>query len=173
MRNPDATPATLALRRNDGVLVVEIAGDWLDRTSLPSVSAVEQELASRTPKALEFDAGGLGRWDSALMVRILTVHDLCATAKVEFRAQTLPKGLASLIALSQAVPEKSDAARRVVTPSFLERVGESGLAAWTGGAAMLSFLGESVVASLKLVRGQAQFRWAIWPRSWRPADRRR
>ena len=47
-----------------------------------------------------------------------------------------------------------------MTPSFLQRVGESGLAAWTGGAAMLSFLGESVVASLKLVRGQAQFRWS-------------
>jgi phospholipid/cholesterol/gamma-HCH transport system permease protein len=58
------------------------------------------------------------------------------------------------------VPEKADAARKAATPSFLQRVGESGLAAWTGGAAMLSFLGESVVASLKLVRGRAQFRWS-------------
>src|SRR5207245_773730 len=33
-----------------------------------------------------------------------------------------------------------------------------GLATWTGGAAMLSFLGESVLALLKLVRRQAQFR---------------
>ena len=102
----------------------------------------------------------LGRWDSALMVRILALNDLCAKAKVEFRAKTLPGGLAKLIALSQAVPEKTDAARKEVTPSFLQRVGESGLAAWTGGAAMLSFMGESVVASLKLVRGRAQFRWS-------------
>jgi phospholipid/cholesterol/gamma-HCH transport system permease protein len=57
------------------------------------------------------------------------------------------------------VPEKSDAARKEVKLSFLERVGESGLAAWSGGAAMLGFLGESVVALLKLVRGRAQFRW--------------
>ena len=34
--------------------------------------------------------------------------------QVEFRAQTLPPGLAKLIALSQAVPEKSDAARKEV-----------------------------------------------------------
>ena len=111
-------------------------------------------------KALEFDAQGLGRWDSALMVRILALHDLCAKGKVEFRAETLPAGLAKLIALSQAVPEKKDAARKDATPSFLQRVGESGLAAWTGGAAMLSFMGESVVALLKLLRGRAQFRWS-------------
>jgi phospholipid/cholesterol/gamma-HCH transport system permease protein len=58
------------------------------------------------------------------------------------------------------VPEKADAARKITTPSLLQRVGESGVAAWAGGGVMLSFLGESVVASLKLVRGVAQFRWS-------------
>src|SRR5204862_6726629 len=134
--------------------------DWLDRSSLPDVSPVEGELSGHSVKALEFDASALGRWDSALMVRILALNDLCAKAKIEFRATTLPEGLAKLIALSQAVPEKADAARKITTPPFLQRVGESGLAAWTGGLAMFSFLGESVVASLKLVRGRAQFRWS-------------
>jgi phospholipid/cholesterol/gamma-HCH transport system permease protein len=158
--NSEHTPARLTVRRKeDGVILVEIAGDWLDRTGLPDISAVERELARSGASTLEFDAQGLGRWDSALMVRILAINDLCAKGKVEFRAKTLPGGLAKLIALSQAVPEKTDAARKAITPSFLQRVGESGLAAWTGGAAMLSFLGESVVAALKLVRGQAQFRW--------------
>ena len=160
MSNSQHTPARLTVRRKeDGVILVEIAGDWLDRTGLPDISAVERELARSGASTLEFDAQGLGRWDSALMVRILAINDLCAKGKVEFRAKTLPGGLAKLIALSQAVPEKTDAARKAITPSFLQRVGESGLAAWTGGAAMLSFLGESVVAALKLVRGQAQFRW--------------
>jgi phospholipid/cholesterol/gamma-HCH transport system permease protein len=160
MRNPEPIPARLTIRPKDpGVLLVEIAGDWLDRTGLPNISVVEKELASSGARALEFDAQGLGGWDSALMVRILAINDLCAKGKVEFRAKTLPSGLAKLIALSQAVPEKSDAARKEVKLSFLERVGESGLAAWTGGAAMLGFLGESVVALLKLVRGRAQFRW--------------
>ncbi len=160
MSEPEHTPARLTARRKeDSVLLVQIAGDWLDRTGLPDLSAVEQELAGDELKALEFEAKDLGRWDSALMVRILAVHDLCAKAKVEFRAQTLPAGLAKLIALSQAVPEKADAARKEVTPSYLQRVGESGLAAWTGGEAMLSFMGESVLSLLKLVRGQAQFRF--------------
>ena len=160
MRNPEPIPARLTIRPKDaGVLLVEIAGDWLDRTGLPNISVVEKELASSGARALEFDAQGLGGWDSALMVRILAINDLCAKGKVEFRAKTLPSGLAKLIALSQAVPEKSDAARKEVKLSFLERVGESGLAAWTGGAAMLGFLGGSVVALLKLGRGRAQFRW--------------
>jgi phospholipid/cholesterol/gamma-HCH transport system permease protein len=160
MRNPEPIPARLTIRPKDpGVLLVEIAGDWLDRTGLPNISVVEKELASSGARALEFDAQGLGGWDSALLVRILAINDLCAKGKVEFRAKTLPSGLAKLIALSQAVPEKSDAARKEVKLSFLERVGESGLAAWSGGAAMLGFLGESVVALLKLVRGRAQFRW--------------
>jgi phospholipid/cholesterol/gamma-HCH transport system permease protein len=141
------------------VLVVELAGDWLDRTGLPDVSAVAQELAGSGVKAMEFEAKELGRWDSALMVRILALNDLCAKGKVEFRTATLPDGLAKLITLSQAVPEKADAARRVTKTPFLERVGESGVAFWTGGQVMLSFLGESVVALLKLARGRAQFRW--------------
>jgi phospholipid/cholesterol/gamma-HCH transport system permease protein len=161
MSNPEHTLARLIVRRKeDGVLLVEIAGDWLDRSVLPGVSAVEGELSGDRVKALAFDASALGRWDSALLVRILALHDLCAKAKIEFRSATLPEGLAKLIALSQAVPEKADAARKEVVPTFLQRVGESGLEVWTGGAAMLSFLGESVVASLKLVRGRAQFRWS-------------
>jgi len=161
MSNPEHTLARLTTRRKeDGILLVQIAGDWLDRSALPDLAAVEQELARTQAKALEFEASTLGRWDSALMVRILAINDLCTKAKLEFRASTLPEGLAKLIALSQAVPEKADAARKVTTPPFLQRVGESGLATWTGGLAMMSFLGESVVAALKLVRGQAQFRWS-------------
>ena len=162
MSQQEHTPPRLAVRRTDpGALVVEIAGDWLDRTGLPDVSAVEKELAGGPVKALEFDATGLGRWDSALMVRILaTPRPLRQRRRSSSAPQTLPAGLAKLIALSQAVPEKTDAARKELKPSFLQRVGESGLAAWTGGAAMLSFLGESVLALLKLVRGRAQFRWS-------------
>jgi len=157
----ERTPARLAVgQKGSGVLVVTVAGDWLERSALPGVSAVEKELASTPVKALEFDATRLGGWDSALMVRILALHELCVKGNVEFRAATLPAGLAKLIALAQALPEKKDAVRRAETSSFLQRVGESGLGMWTGGKVMLGFLGESAVAFSKLVRGRAGFRWA-------------
>jgi phospholipid/cholesterol/gamma-HCH transport system permease protein len=161
MTNQAKVPARLAVRRAaEGVLLIELGGDWLQRSGLPDVSALEPELAGNPVKALAFEAQGLGGWDSALMVRILALHELCARRNIEFRAQTLPAGLAKLMALSQAVPEKKDAVRQVETASFLRRVGESGLEFWTGGQTMLSFMGESVLALVKLVRGRAQFRWA-------------
>jgi phospholipid/cholesterol/gamma-HCH transport system permease protein len=64
-----------------------------------------------------------------------------------------------LLALSQTVLENKDVSPKRLTKPFLERVGESTLAAWTGGRAMLGFLGESAVSLLKLVRGRAQCRW--------------
>ena len=45
MSDPEHIPARLTARRKENaVLLVEIAGDWLDRTGLPDVSAVAQEL---------------------------------------------------------------------------------------------------------------------------------
>jgi hypothetical protein len=77
MSNPETIPARLTARLKEaGVLLVEIAGDWLDRSSLPGISAVEGELTGDSVKALEFDASALGRWDSALLVRILALNDL-------------------------------------------------------------------------------------------------
>jgi len=159
--NSNDAPARLTARQKaSGVLLVEIAGDWLDRTGLPDISGVEAELTGGSMRVLEFESQGLGRWDSALLVRILALHDICAQGKVEFHAQTLPAGLAKLIALSQAVPEKTDAARRVTELAFLQRVGNSGLEVWRGGTVMLSFLGENVLAFWKLLRRRAQFRWS-------------
>ncbi len=142
----------------DGILVITLAGDWLDRKHLPDAAAVVQQITHGGVRGVAFETSSLGRWDSALMVRVLALHEACAQAKVQFQASTLPDGLAKLIALSQAVPEKKDAVRKDVTLSFLTRVGDSGIAAWTGGHAMLHFLGESVLAMLKLIRGQAQLR---------------
>jgi len=147
-------------RKAEGELLVKLSGDWLDRSNLPGIEAVEQELAGGGLRTLGFEAKELGRWDSALMVRILALHELCTKAKVEFRAATLPAGLAKLIALAQAVPEKKDAVRHEEKASFLTWVGASGLAVWAGGRVMLSFMGENVLALLQLLRGRAQFRWA-------------
>ncbi len=103
MSHHEHIPPGLAVRRADpgkgpNVLVVELAGGWLHRAHLPDISAVTKERAGGGATALEFDAKELGRWDSALMVRILAIHDACAKAGIEFRARALHAGLAKLIA---------------------------------------------------------------------------
>jgi phospholipid/cholesterol/gamma-HCH transport system permease protein len=153
----------LGIRRADqgadrNVLVVALAGNWLGQAHLPDISKVTKELTGGGVTALQFDWNGLARWDSALMVRVMELREQCASLGIDFRAQTLPVGLAKLISLSQAVPEKSDAVRKEVKPSLLEWVGGSGLATWIGGRAVLSFLGESFLSLLKVLRGRAQFR---------------
>jgi phospholipid/cholesterol/gamma-HCH transport system permease protein len=157
----DTRPATgLTVRRTtDGVLLVGLAGDWVAQSSIPGLRAIEKELAGGGITALAFDASGLGRWDSGLVALLLKCLGMCEANRLEFRAETLPAGMAKLLQLAQAVPEKKDAARSTVRAPFLQRVGVSGLAVWEGASGMLRFMGENVLAFLKMLRGRAQFRW--------------
>ena len=158
----DKRPATgLTVRRTtDGVLLVELAGDWVAKSSIPGLRAIEKELAGGGITALAFGASELGRWDSGLVALLFKCLGMCEANQLEFRTETLPAGMAKLIQLARAVPEKKDAARSTARPPFLQRVGVSGQAVWEGAAGMLRFVGENVLAFLKMLRGRAQFRWA-------------
>ena len=152
--------ADLTVRRTaDGTLLVGLAGDWVEQSGLPGLVAVEKELAGGGLKALVFEAGSLGRWDSGLVAFLFKCIDLCEKSKIEFREETLPEGMAKLIGLARAVPEKKDAARSTAKPPFLQRVGTSALTSWEGAIGMMRFMGENVLAFGKLLRGKAQFRW--------------
>ena len=158
----DKRPATgLTVRRTtDGVLLAELAGDWVAQSSIPGLRAIEKELAGGGITALAFDTSGLGRWDSGLVALLFKCLGMCEANQIEFRTETLPAGMAKLIQLARAVPEKKDAARSTARPPFLQRVGVSGQAVWEGATGMLRFVGENVLAFLKMLRGRAQFRWA-------------
>ena len=157
----DTRPAMgLTVRRTtDGVLLVGLTGDWVAHSGIPGLRTIEKELAGGGITALAFDASGLGRWDSGLVGLLFKCLGMCEEKRIEFRTETLPAGMAKLIQLAQAVPEKKDAARSTVRAPFLQRVGVSGLATWEGATGMLRFMGENVLAFLKMLRGRAQFRW--------------
>lgn len=146
-------------RSGEGRLLVSLSGDWMEQSGTAELAAIEKELVGGGITALGFEASGLGKWDSRLVALLFKCHDLCERNNVQFRAETLPPGVAKLIRLAQAVPEKKDAARVVVRPPFVQRVGLSGLAVWQGAAGMLTFVGENVIAFLRMLRGKAQFRW--------------
>ena len=154
-------PELTIQRTPDGSLSVRLAGDWLARAGLPGVEAIEKELASdQGVRAVSFDTSGLGRWDSGLVSFVFRCKELSEKTRIEFCTETLPEGVVKLIRLAEAVPEKKDAARKTETAPFLQRVGESGIAAWEGSTGMLTFLGQNVLALGKLLRGRAQFRWS-------------
>ena len=158
--NAERPSPGLTIRRTDrAALLAELTGDWLARAGVPGISAIEKEINPEV-KALEFDANKLGRWDSGLIAFVLKCHELCERSKIEFRGQTLPPGVAKLIKLSEAVSEKKDAVRRTERPAFFGRVGQTAIAQWEGARGILTFIGENVLAFIKLLRGRAQFRWS-------------
>jgi len=149
-------------RETDGVVQIVLTGDWLGHAGLPDLDQVEKELgATGTARKMEFDASGLGNWNSSLVAFILRCRDYCAAHALEFCTGSLPAGVAGLIGLAQAAPESGGDARSATARApILERIGDSTLAAWSGTQGMVTFLGETVLAFLALLRGRAQFRWA-------------
>jgi len=141
-------------------VIADLSGDWLARKGLPNIGPLRMELASESATSLEFGTANLNRWDSGLMVFILKCWDLCRECGREFRGGNLPPGAARLLRLAQAVPERKDAARAPARTPWLQRMGESALEFQSGALSMVTFLGENMLACLKLARGRAQFRWA-------------
>jgi len=158
--NPTAPADLFSVRRGaGGDVCLALAGDWLGHSRLPDIEALSSELDRGGPaKALTFESASLGRWNSRLIVFLLRCYELCQARKIAFRADTLPSGLARLIALSQAAPARTDAPPSTTPAAFLERIGDSASAAWAGGISMAAFLGENVLALARMARGRAQFR---------------
>lgn len=57
------------------------------------------------------------------------------------------------------MPE-TETAHAKIKASLLSKVGQKAIQGWGGTKGALTFLGESLLALLKLIRGRAQFRWA-------------
>lgn len=155
------TQPSLNVRRNDqGSLVVELAGDWLAQPGLPGLEAVDREFANGpAPHRVTLSASKLGRWNSGLLAWVRKCRDRCAERGAGFDETGMPPGVQQLLRLTEAAPARPDANRATIRIPFLQRVGETALAAGTAGGELLAFLGDTVLAFGRLLRGRAQFRW--------------
>ncbi len=154
--------AGLAVRRKgEDTLVVTLAGAWLMRAKLPGLDPVEAEVKDENPlRRMEFDTTGLGEWNSGLVSFVLKCHALCDRHQMTFAEETLPPGLRKLIRLALAVPETKDAQHAADRRSPLHRVGDRAIESWSRSREVMTFLGENVLAFVKLLRGKAQLRWS-------------
>jgi phospholipid/cholesterol/gamma-HCH transport system permease protein len=140
-------------------LQITLAGAWNMRAGLPSLAAVEHEVdAAEKPRRVVFDSGALSEWDTALVTFLLKVANLCAARGIDADREGLPTGVQRLLALTEAVPEKTDT-KPVSTPeSFLARVGVTTVAGADGAVEFIRFLGQMTIAFAALLRGRARFR---------------
>ncbi len=140
-------------------LRLEISGDWKVGGGLPSSSEIENYLVSKARiRRLVLQADRLADWDSALLVFLLKVEECCAAREVEVDRGHLPEGIAKLIRLARAVPERKGARRREVQAGLLERVGVATINAVKSSNESISFIGECSLSFLRMIRGKARFR---------------
>ncbi len=143
----------------DGVVVLRLAGSWRTANDLPDPEEVIRHVeASPGPTRLEFEASGIEEWGSGLLTFLIQLLRSCAERSVSVDTAGLPQGVQRLIRLASAVPEREGARRGEDSESFLAYVGNRGIDFVRSSGEMLEFLGGSLIALTRVVRGKAIFR---------------
>ncbi len=83
---------------------------------------------------------------------------LCSQQKIRLNRDGLPPGAKRLLELAAAVPEKKDARQEEGRVSFLANLGNQTVDLCRSAGEMLEFLGDTVIAVQRLLRGKAQYR---------------
>jgi phospholipid/cholesterol/gamma-HCH transport system permease protein len=146
-------------RTPDGTLQVRLAGAWRLRGALPTLDALEHELAAAPPpRALTFDVRGLEAWDSSLLTFLVRVQEESERRGVRIDPSGLPDGVGRLLKLAEAVPERKDARGHEKAVPWIERIGLAALSAYDAAREFLAFLGEVSIGMWHLIRGRARLR---------------
>jgi phospholipid/cholesterol/gamma-HCH transport system permease protein len=139
-------------------LQVHFKGSWTLEQKLPGLDDIKAKL---TPGAgiqrITFDTQHLADWDSGLLTFLVKLSELAKEGRVAVDQETLPDGIRKLLALAAAVPERKGARRAAVRESRLARIGGSAESFGRAVSELLEFIGECVVAGLKIPVGKARF----------------
>jgi len=146
-------------RAPEGVLVIELAGNWTINDKLPLLSDVQKEIEKGLlPVQIVFDAKDLGKWDSGLLTFLVKVMEICLQKNIQVQKDGLPRGAQRLLRLAFAVPERKGDRKESSHISFLTKVGDSAVMFWKSILEMITFVGQVSVAFVKMLTGKARFR---------------
>lgn len=168
MNQPAAAPAAMPApvaelgEIHAGRATLRLAGGWKIQAQLPAIEDVDRGLRPEI-KQLGFDSSNLGAWDSGLVTYLTGIIDRCQGQGIEVDQSGLPDGVRGLLRLAYAVPERKGARRTEKRVSFVQTVGEQSIDLARSTGEILAFLGESILALGRLLRGKARFRKAdLW-----------
>ena len=140
-------------------LRVILSGDWKLGGDLPGADKVQQRLEGRPGvRNLVFDTRELAHWDTGLLTFLVNLGTLCSRQKISLNRDGLPQGAQRLLELASAVPEKKDARQAEGRVSFLTYLGNETVNLFRSAGEMLEFIGDAVIAVMRLMRGKAQYR---------------
>jgi len=145
-------------RASDSTLVIRLAGRWQLASGLPSSEAISRELAESAPRTVAFDTRELRDWDSAVVTFLAGVAELCRASGIAMDRRGLPAGVARLLELAEAVPEKPGVRRVSERRPWLQRVGAFALELSAANRQTLAFVGEVALSAGRFARGRARVR---------------
>lgn len=142
-------------------LKVVLTGHWKLGGDLPGADKAQRWLQDRPGvRQVVFDTRELGSWDSGLLTFLISLGKFCSQEKIQVDRGGLPDGARKLLALAAAVPEKKDARKAEGRTNFLIYLGDETVYFFKSAGELLSFIGDTVIAFMKLMGGKAQFRRA-------------
>ena len=125
---------------------------------LPAVGEVQRQIeAGRAVRRIVFDTQGVTAWDTGLLAFVSKLREWGSADGIEPDLTGLPEGIQRLLRLAAVVQPRKTGPSDTRQP-WLARVGTTGLAAWAGAVAMLTFIGGAFLAVLALLRGKARLR---------------
>lgn len=152
------TAMRVGVRRHDGTLTVELAGDWELTNATPRFDRLVSNGAGREPDgvherplhAVDFDATELGTWDSGLLTFLFQAMSHCESEDLEFREGNLPEEVVRLLTLARAVPER-EFEQQPRAASLVARIGSRGLDASHALLESVTFVGEVTDSFARLI----------------------
>jgi phospholipid/cholesterol/gamma-HCH transport system permease protein len=136
--------------------MVSLEGDWLvgDTDVDRGLSGLLNEGANL--RGIGFDAGGLGHWDSSLLVFLSQIRQSAAQFKIKFDDVGLPNAARRLLDLLPV--QEPPGATGVGKTSLAETVGVQVIGIWTELVAVTTLVGEITLAVGASLRGRTRMR---------------
>jgi len=156
MTNAVASGHGWTSRIKDATALVSLEGDWLvsDTDADRGVSRLLHDDVSLS--SIGFDTGGLGHWDSSLLVFLSQIRQAAAHFKVGFDETGLPNTARRLldllpVSVGPAVPP-------IPKASIAEKLGVHVLGIWAELIAIATLVGELTLATASMARRSTRMR---------------
>ncbi len=153
------TPRQMAFSRlpNDE-LQIRLSGSWTLSEGMPSIENARSECdGAAPPRRITFDTEAITNWDSALPTYLRGLLDLFASRGIDADQSDLPEGVRRLLDLAAAVPE-AEIEIDIEGGPWLTRLGLAAIRRGKSVTESIAFLGEILIALMRLAMGRAHFR---------------
>src|SRR6202035_1852489 len=150
------TASKLSFSRSGQNLILRFEGNWNVRDARHGeINSLFSELDQQEPAAaLQIDMSKVGSWDTSLLIVVARAEDWCQKHNVKFLRESLPKSVASLIAISEEVPERKTGRESKKSSSIFATLGNKTINVFEGIGTALEFTGDAVLSFGRILRGK-------------------